>query len=156
MDSRDNSAAYQANRAKLVSGDELVKATKEYEANLKTVQRFTKELAGHQKHMNDVAREMQALKLTPPELRPAPKSKALEAAVSKAKAASEEHGKASPEARLAWEEVEEIAAAGLGNSMGDDMTEECLLETAEICLALEEVDRFINYEKIQEGGLSNF
>ena len=69
---------------------------------------------------------------------------------------STEYGRASKEARLAWEEVEEIASSGLENAMGEDMTVECLVEAAEHCLALEELDRFINYEKITEGGLSNF
>jgi hypothetical protein len=156
IDSSDNTAAYAVNRAKVLSAAQLDKATEEYKANLETVSRLTKELKGHQKHMNDVAAEMQALKLTPPEKRPAPKSPELDAAVKKAKEASDKFGNASEEARLAWETVEEIASSGLSNAMGEDMTEECLVEAAEVCLALEELDRFINYEKITEGGLSNF
>ena len=156
IDSSDNSAAYQVNRAMVMSDADLLKASEEFKANLSTVERLTKELKGHQKHMNDVAKEMQALKLTPPDQRPAPKSPKLDAAVKDAKAASEKFGSKSEEARLAWETVEEIASSGLENSMGEDMTEECWVEAAEICLALEELDRFINYEKITEGGLSNF
>ena len=139
-----------------MSDAELLKATSEFQANLEVVQRLTKDLKNHQKHMNDVAKEMQALKLAAPENRPAPKSPALDAALTKAKQMSAEFGNASKEARLAWETVEEIASSGLENAMGEDMTEECLVEAAEACFALEELDRFINYEKITEGGLSNF
>ena len=139
-----------------MTDEELIIATSEFQENLQVVKRLTKDLKDHQKHMNDVAKELQALKITPPENRPAPKSPQLDAALTKAKAASVEFGNASKEARLAWEEVEEIASSGLENAMGEDMTEECLVEAAEHCLALEELDRFINYEKITEGGLSNF
>jgi len=143
------------NEANLMTDEELFKATSEFQANLDVVKRLTKDLKDHQKHMNDVAREMQALKLAAPENRPAPKSPQLDAALSKAKAMSAEFGNASKEAKLAWEEVEEIASAGLENAMGEDMTEECLVEAAEHCLALEELDRFINYELATEGGISN-
>ena len=156
IDSSDNSAAYSRNEANVMSDEDLLKATSEFQANLATVQRLTKDLKDHQKHMNDVAKEMQALKLQAPENRPAPKSPALDAAVKAAKQASQDFGPKSKEAQLAWETVEEIASSGLDNAMGEDMTEECLVEAAEACLALEELDRFINYEKITEGGLSNF
>ncbi|KAL3937560.1 MAG: hypothetical protein SGARI_002077 [Bacillariaceae sp.] len=156
IDSSDNSVAYSQNTENMMSDSELLKATSEFQTNLATVQRLTKDLKDHQKHMNDVAKEMQALKLQAPENRPAAKSPQLDAAVTKAKQASQECGNSSKEAQLAWETVEEIASAGLDNAMGDDMTEECLVEAAEACLALEELDRFINYEKITEGGLANF
>lgn len=156
IDSADNSAAYEKNSANVMTDDELRKATEEFQANLDVVKRLTKDLKDHQKHMNSVAKEMQALKLAAPENRPAPKSPELDAALSRAKRMSAEFGNTSQEARLAWEEVEEIASSGLENAMGEDMTVECLVEAAEHCLALEELDRFINYEKITEGGLSNF
>jgi CP12 domain len=156
IDSADNSAAYEKNTANVMSDAELLKATTEFQANLDIVKRLTHDLKDHQKHMNDVAKEMLALKLAPPENRPAPKSPELDAALSRAKQMSAEFGNTSQEARLAWEEVEEIASSGLENAMGEDMTVECLVEAAEHCLALEELDRFINYEKITEGGLSNF
>lgn len=156
IDSADNSAAYARNSASTLTDAQLLQATEEFQSNLNTVQRLTKDLKDHQKHMNDVAKEMQALKLIAPENRPAPKSPQLDAALSRAKQMSTEFGNTSQEARLAWEEVEEIASSGLENAMGEDMTEECLVEAAEHCLALEELDRFINYEKITEGGLSNF
>ena len=153
IDSADNSAAYAQNRAKVMSKAKLNKANAEYRANLETVQRLTADLEGHQKHMADFAKELQALKLTPPEQRPAPKSPQLDAAVQQAKELSLAFGNTSEEARLAWETVEELASSGLENAMGPDMTEECLVEVAEVCLALEELDRFISDEK--KGGLSN-
>mmetsp|Transcript_18066 Transcript_18066/g.43741 ORF Transcript_18066/g.43741 Transcript_18066/m.43741 type:complete len:266 (+) Transcript_18066:48-845(+) len=160
IDSRDNSAAYTTDTSKVMTAEELREATSQYETNLKTVQRLTRDLKKAQKHMKDVATQLQALKIQAPENRPAPKSLALDKALQDAKSASIEYGKSSPEARLAWEDVEEIASAGLSSAFEvDDMTDECLLEAAEICLALEELDRFINYEKITEdesGGLGCF
>ena len=159
IDSSDNSAAYTTDTSKVMTPEQLREATAQYESNLKTVQRLTKDLKKAQKHMKDVANQLQALKISPPENRPAPKSPVLEKALQNAKSVSAEFGNKSPEARLAWEDVEEIASAGLSSAFDvDDMTDECLLEAAEICLALEELDRFINYEKITEddGGLGNF
>ncbi|KAL3904029.1 MAG: hypothetical protein SGARI_005114 [Bacillariaceae sp.] len=126
IDSRDNTAAYEPNVDKLMSDSDLMKAAAEFSSNLDVVQRLTKDLENHQKYMNDVAREMAALKIEAPESRPAPKSPELDAALTKAKQMSEEFGNKSQEAKLAWEVVEEIASAGLENSMGVDMTEESL------------------------------
>ena len=159
IDSSDNSAAYTTDTSKVMTDEQLRQATSQYEANLKTVQRLTKDLKKAQKHMSDVATQLQALKIQQPENRPAPQSPALQKALEKAKSVSAEYGNKSQEARLAWEDVEEIASAGLSAAFDvEDMTEECLLEAAETCLALEELDRFINYEKITEddGGLGNF
>jgi hypothetical protein len=66
----------------------------------------------------------------------------------KARAYSDNYGFDSIEAKLAWEEVEEIASSGLQNSMGGMINEdECdLIQAAEACMALEELDRFFtNY-----------
>mmetsp|Transcript_18064 Transcript_18064/g.43732 ORF Transcript_18064/g.43732 Transcript_18064/m.43732 type:complete len:201 (+) Transcript_18064:710-1312(+) len=160
IDSSDNSAAYTTDTSKVMTPEQLREATSQFETNLKTVQRLTKDLKKAQKHMNDVANKLQALKIQAPENRPAPKSLALEEALQNAKSVGTEFGNNSPEARLAWEDVEEIASAGLSSAFEvDDMTDECLIEAAEICLALEELDRFINYEKITEdesGGLGCF
>lgn len=138
-----------------MSDEELAQRTAEFQANLETVQRLTQDWKLHESHMKDVAAEVQAIKLQPPERQPAPNSEKLWQAKLNAKALSEEYGNDSPEARLAWEEVEEIASAGLDNAMGEIMTEECLVEAAEACVALEELDRFINYERMNEGGVGN-
>jgi len=155
MDASDNHAAYEATGERL-SDDQLVKMTSEFKANLETVKRLSKDFKIQKQHMEDVAAEMATIKLAPPEKRPAPKSPAVEKALAEAKAASEKYGPTSPEARVAWTELEEIASSGLENAMGGDLTEECLVSSAEACIALEELDRFVNLEKMKESGLSNF
>jgi hypothetical protein len=152
IDSRDNSAAYEVNTANMMSDEELARVTAEFQDNIQTVQRFTKDLQYHQQHMNDVAEKMAAIKIMKPENRPAPRSPELDAAMTKAKQMSTEFGPTSNEARLAWETVEEIASSGLENSMGENMTEECMVEAAEHCLALEELDRFMKMEAEAEAG----
>ena len=70
----------------------------------------------------------------------------------KARAFSDNYGFDSVEAKLAWEDVEEIASSGLSNSwLGSNLDvyddESCdLIQAAEACMALEELDRFFtNY-----------
>lgn len=105
-------------------------------------------LQNNQQLMKDVAAELSAIKLSPPERKPAPKIPGLWDAKLKARAYSDNYGFDSIEAKLAWEEVEEIASSGLQNSMGGMINEdECdLIQAAEACMALEELDRFFtNY-----------
>lgn len=67
---------------------------------------------------------------------------AVQEALDAAKQATEEFGADSPEANVAWAEVEEVASTGLGNAMGARLDEECLVETAmDACAALEELNR---------------
>ena len=63
---------------------------------------------------------------------------AMKSALDAARAASEEFGKDSTEAKLAWETVEEIAAGASDNeAMRAPLDEECLIELIEGCEALE-------------------
>ena len=63
---------------------------------------------------------------------------AMKAALAAAKAASDEQGADSTEAKLAWETVEEIAAsAGDAAAAQAPLDEECLIELIEGCEALE-------------------
>ena len=88
---------------------------------------------------------------TAPERKPAPKIPGLWDAKLKARAFSDNYGYDSVEAKLAWEDVEELASSGLSNSMGSSLDvyedESCdLIQAAEACMALEELDRFFtNY-----------
>lgn len=150
FDARDNdSAAFAIPR---MSDERLAQANAELQASLEMIQHLTREFKYNEKHMKDVTAELQAIKLTPPEKKPAPRIPGLWDAKLKAKATSLQFGNASPEARIAWEEVEEIASAGLENAMGEDMRQTCLVEAAEACLALEELDRFLNVERMNEAG----
>lgn len=73
----------------------------------------------------------------------------LQEALGAAKRMTAEHGIRSPEARVAWETVEEIASAGeRSDALGARLTtEECLVEVAEeACAALEELNRALNLD----------
>jgi len=83
------------------------------------------------------------VKFPKPEKVRAPNSAALDAALEEAKAVTADKGIKSPEAAVAWETVEEIAAAGNANALGETLTDfECVVEAAkEACVALEELGK---------------
>mmetsp|Transcript_30298 Transcript_30298/g.88611 ORF Transcript_30298/g.88611 Transcript_30298/m.88611 type:complete len:235 (-) Transcript_30298:1214-1918(-) len=75
---------------------------------------------------------------------PAKSSAKLTAALEAAKKATSQHGIQSAEARLAWEEYEEIASSGLDNAIGVTLDDECQYEYgSEACKAIEELDRVL-------------
>ena len=51
-----------------------------------------------------------------------------------------------PEAALAWETVEEIAAASNAPALGGKLTDECLVEAIEACEALDELNKALNLD----------
>ena len=66
----------------------------------------------------------------------------LATALEAAKAATEEHGITSPEAKLAWETYEDIASTGISNAVGINLMEECSIESGQdACKAMEELER---------------
>jgi Ca2+-binding EF-hand superfamily protein len=76
----------------------------------------------------------------------ASQSKELQAALEDAHTVTAEKGLASPEAKVAWLTVEEIAASGNSNALGGALTEDnCFVEEAvqEACVALEELNKLI-------------
>ena len=95
---------------------------------------------------NGMADDIKAIKLSAPKASVGVASDQLQEAMATAKKLTEEHGVHSPEAQVAWDVVEEIAAAGSDNAMGGMMTaEECLVEAAiEACEALEELNRALD------------
>ena len=95
--------------------------------------------------IQDMADAVKQVKLSIPESKPAPSSPALAAALAEAKRITEEKGLKSPEAAVAWDNVEEIAASGSSNALGGAMSEdECLIEKAlEACEAMAELSRVI-------------
>lgn len=95
--------------------------------------------------MKALANELSAIKMT---VASAPKTespelkKAVQEALAEAKKISEEKGADSPEAKVAWAEVEEVASSGLQNAVGVSLDDECLVDQAmEACQALEELAR---------------
>jgi hypothetical protein len=110
--------------------------------------------------MKSLATEMKSIKMV---VESAPKTDspeqvvAMKKAVADAKAASEEHGATSSEAKVAWAEVEEIASAGLQNAVGARLDQECLVETAmEACQALEELSNALSKAKSSSDNLASF
>ena len=93
--------------------------------------------------MKSLAEELKGVKLAePPSTSASAHSSSddavLKDALSAAQSASEEFGKDSSEAKLAWETVEEIAAAsGDKAATQASLDEECLIDLIEGCEALE-------------------
>jgi hypothetical protein len=156
------SAAYQAGSdAECTVDDDTSRACQEYQAKLQELQRLLVEIPKVQK-IKTLALELQAIKLRDPAAAgggggAAADSPELRSALDRARSVSAAEGPSSAEARLAWAEVEEIASAGLENAMGDRLDEECLVESAETaCIALEELSRAVNLQRVQEQGLADF
>lgn len=152
--SSNDNAAYTPNSEGMskLSQEQIDTAYYELQQSMEMMQRNDyvglNTLQNNQQLMKDVAAELSAIKLTPPDRKPAPTIPGLWDSKLKARAMSDNFGNDSVEAKLAWEEVEEIASSGLENSMGGMLNEdECdLVQAAEACMALEELDRFFtNY-----------
>jgi len=135
--------------------EEISKDCLEYSDKLDELYSLLKMNQPKLEQMQSLAKEIQSIKLTSFEAKPARDSPELRAALEEAKEASSKFGADSAEARVAWTEVEDVAASGLGNSMGTRLDQECLVETTmEACQALEELNRAMNLEKTKESGLN--
>ena len=89
-----------------------------------------------------LADALKSIKLTAPESAQATSRPELTKALEEAKSATEKYGITSPEAKLAWETYEDIAASGTENAVGVNLMEECSLEAGlEACKAMEELER---------------
>lgn len=100
-------------------------------------------------NMTKMASEIRAVKVGIPVITKSVSSPELKAALAAAQAVSTAKGATSPEAKIAWENVEEIAAA---SSRSGDMpallTEECLVDAArEACEAIDELNRVLMLSK---------
>ena len=78
---------------------------------------------------------------------------ALQAAISEAKKATAEHGAASEEAAVAWDAVEEISASNNSQAIEPALSEECLVDMMEACIALEELQNKVITKK---GSIGNY
>ena len=104
--------------------------------------------------MKALTNELSAIKMTvasaPKQDTPELKA-AVQKAMDEAKAISEKLGADSPEAKVAWAEVEEVASSGLQNAVGPRLDEECIVDTAmEACQALEELNRALTKTGIKK------
>jgi len=154
--STNDSAAYEQQQSGL-SQEELQQAYADVQASMEIMERnqyAAVSFQNNQQLMKDVAAELKAIKLSPPTKMPPPKIPGLWDAKLKARAMTQQFGTSSPEAKLAWEEVEEIASSGLENAVGGTLWQDdsCdLIQAAEACMALEELDRFLYYENYHVG-----
>eukprot|EP00339_Tiarina_fusa_P015580 CAMPEP_0117006840 /NCGR_PEP_ID=MMETSP0472-20121206/6934_1 /TAXON_ID=693140 ORGANISM="Tiarina fusus, Strain LIS" /NCGR_SAMPLE_ID=MMETSP0472 /ASSEMBLY_ACC=CAM_ASM_000603 /LENGTH=217 /DNA_ID=CAMNT_0004708439 /DNA_START=89 /DNA_END=742 /DNA_ORIENTATION=+ len=147
IDSSDNSAATKGSLAEEceITEEEINAACVEYESKMEELNSMLKAQQPAIAALQDMAAQVQKVKLAVPASKPAPQSAALTEALADAKRITEEKGLKSPEAAVAWETVEELAAADNSASLGGAMTEdECLVEAAaEACEALSELSRVI-------------
>ena len=127
------------------------KACMEYSAKLDELEALLNapQISSALDSMKQVTDEISAVKLSVPEASVGAASPELVEAVARAKAVTDEMGVTSDEAKLAWENVEEIASAGNANAMGGSLSaDECLIEAAkEACDALEELNRVLSASK---------
>jgi len=93
----------------------------------------------------ELAETVQPIKLSAPTTSAGAPSLQLEQALKEARSITASEGLASSKAAVAWETVEEIAAAGNSNAMGGVLSEdECFVEAAkEACVALEELNKIV-------------
>lgn len=124
-------------------------AVADYSSKLKELAVKLKEQKPALEVLNSMAEEIKAVKLSAPKSSGGTSSPQLIEAMETAKKLTEEHGITSSQAKVAWDVVEEIAAAGSDNAMGGMMTEEeCLIDAAvEACEALEELSRALEATK---------
>lgn len=151
MDSSDNSAATKGSLEDEcdISDEELSAKCMDYESKMAEL----KSIVGNFEmskfdQMKALTNELSNIKVTVQSAsqKDSPELKAAVAkAMAEAKKISDEKGADSPEAKVAWTEVEEIASSGLQNAVGARLDEECLVDTAqEACMALEELNRALS------------
>eukprot|EP00526_Cylindrotheca_closterium_P020672 CAMPEP_0113610790 /NCGR_PEP_ID=MMETSP0017_2-20120614/5213_1 /TAXON_ID=2856 /ORGANISM="Cylindrotheca closterium" /LENGTH=208 /DNA_ID=CAMNT_0000519699 /DNA_START=86 /DNA_END=712 /DNA_ORIENTATION=- /assembly_acc=CAM_ASM_000147 len=139
VDSSDNSAATQGNVA-------------DYQSKLQELAAKLKEQQPAMAVLGEMAEEIKAVKLSAPVSKAGAPSAQLQEAMTTANEITEKLGVSSPEAQVAWEVVEEIAASGNSNAMGGMLSEEeCLVDVAmEACIALEELNRALDVQNSKE------
>ena len=120
-----------------------IEACQEYNQKLVELSRLIEDTAPKMDTVKTLASEIKAIKLANPEIKAGADSPTLRKALKIAQQATEKYGVESSEAKLAWEDVEELAAAGTENSMGVNLLDECLVEEIEACEGLEELQRVL-------------
>ena len=120
-------------------------ACEEYAAKMKELETLLSTQRAQLAKIKDVTSQVRAvaLKANAPAVQNKIDSGMLQAAIAEAKAATAKFGKASGEAAVAWDSVEEISASD--NSMAGIpmLSDECLVDAMEACEALEELERAV-------------
>lgn len=112
----------------------------EYETKVKSLSQMLTKTQDELEQVKKLADELKGVRLATPSTSGSAISDEgqMKAALAAARAATEEHGKDSTEAKLAWETVEEIAAGASDSAASKlPLDEECLIELIEGCEALE-------------------
>jgi hypothetical protein len=123
----------------------------EYGSKLDELARLSKDATPITNKIRSIALEIKAIKMKPVDMPVGADSPAVRAALASAKAATEEFGATSSEAKLAWEALEEIASASeISGALGGTLNEECLTEMIEACEALDEVQRIIEVADVMD------
>ena len=103
----------------------------------------------HVASIKHVTKQIRAVKITPPVNwnsyfwnSERVQNPLFDTALAEAKDLTKKHGVHSPEAKLAWETLEEIASNDMSQVMKGsiDAEEECLVEMMEACEAMEELN----------------
>jgi hypothetical protein len=141
----------------LLTDGEISDACLDYSGKLNSLQEILGEYAPKLSTLRSLTEEMESIKMIVSNAQPASDSPEMRAALENAKAISAEKGATSPDAKIAWAELEEIASSGTSNAMGTRLDEECLVESAkEACLALEELERVMGLAKAKADNLASF
>jgi pantoate kinase len=154
VDASDNSAATKPGvEEECLTEESSSNECLEYSKKLSELEKLVKEQQPLLNSMQMMADELKSIKLATPTSRPAANSPQLKEALAAAKEVTDAKGITSSEARIAWETVEEIAAAGSSNAEGGSLSaEECLVDAAkEACIALEEFNRVLERVRETEG-----
>mmetsp|Transcript_118693 Transcript_118693/g.343307 ORF Transcript_118693/g.343307 Transcript_118693/m.343307 type:complete len:227 (+) Transcript_118693:92-772(+) len=150
VDSADNSVATKGSLDEEcdVTQEWIDNACMEYSAKLEELDRLLQETK-KATVFDSAAEDVKPIKLKDvPQQKPGKASPELQEAVENAKMLTDKYGIQSPEARVAWETVEEIASATERSDALEDeelSPEECLIDSAlDACAALSELNRVID------------
>lgn len=141
LEASDNSAAYKK-----------FDRPPDYEKKMEILNNLVKKFTPDDHSRQEKALEVKPVKFGQTDKRVSTQTAAapetLKEAIARAKEMGEKHGKTSPEAAEAWDEVEEISAAIAHSSQAiPDLMRECWVELSEACDALEEVDRVLHLKQ---------
>ena len=133
-----------------IDEEQVSQACMEYSGKLEVLQELLKENQPKINYLKSLAEELQGIKLTVAKSQPAAPSPELQEALKIAKETERKFGQGSPESKVAWAEMEEIASSGLKNAMGKRLDEECLLDQAvEACKALDELNTALAVQTVR-------
>jgi len=145
VNASDNSVATMGSLDDECEVENITQECLEYGEALEELQELIASTSSPDFAAQELASQVNPVKLQAPETGAGQPSFQLEKALVEARTITSEKGLASPEAAIAWETVEQIAASGNSNALGGSLsTDECFVEAAkEACEALEELHKIV-------------